>query len=256
MDLAAFHDEGHGFDAFGLHPSSLATAVRVGALIYERYFRVDSAGIEHVPATGPAILVANHGGMLPVDSAMVCLDVLRRTDRVPRPIADRFVPRLPIVSTWFARLGMVSGTRANVRRLLERGELLAIWPEGVSGPAKPYGRRYQLQRWSVGFAELSIRFRAPVIPVAVVGAEESWPVAVRLRGLRMFGTPYLPIPAVPVPLPTHYHLRYGAPIELYRDREPADADDPEIVRVAADTVRDELAAMIEDALDERPGVFV
>ena len=137
---APFHDAGHGFDVFGLHPPALASAVSASAPIYERYFRVESRGAEHVPADGPAILVANHAGVLPVDGAMLCLDVLRRTDppRIPRAIADRFVPRVPLVATAFARFGVVSGTRANVRYLLEHGELLAIWPEGVSGTGQ-YG---------------------------------------------------------------------------------------------------------------------
>jgi 1-acyl-sn-glycerol-3-phosphate acyltransferase len=252
---ARFHDAGHGFDEFGLHPPSLASAVEVSRMLYDAYFRVDSVGASQIPASGPAILVANHGGVLPVDAAMLCLDVLRRTEppRIPRAVSDHFVPRLPIVSTLFARLGVVSGTRANARRLLERGELLAIWPEGVTGPAKPFRDRYRLQSWRVGFAELAIRHRAPVVPVAIVGAEESWPLLGKLRGLRAFGAPYLPIPATPVPLPVHLHLRYGAPIVF--DRDPAEAADPEIVAGAAGVVHDALEQLIATALDQREGVF-
>ena len=252
-----FHDEGHGFDLFGLHPPTLATAVSAARPLYDRYFRVDSRGIENVPSQGPAILVANHGGMLPVDGAILCLDVVKRTDppRIPRAIADHFVPRLPLVSTLMSRVGVVSGTRANVKHLLERGELIAIWPEGVSGPAKPFGERYKLQRWRVGFAELAIRYRAPVVPVAIIGAEESWPLALRLRELRVFGAPYLPIPAFPVPLPTHYHLRYGPAIRLDHGLVPSDADDPAIVAAAATRVHDAVEQLMADALRERPGVF-
>ena len=255
LTTAPFFDEGHGYDVFGLHPPSLARVVAASRPVYERYFRVDSEGIEKIPARGPAIVVGNHGGMLPVDSAMLCLDILMRMDppRIPRAVADHFVPRLPLVSTLFARLGVVSGTRANVRRLLERGELVAIWPEGVSGPAKPFRQRYELQRWSVGFAELALRYGAPVIPVATLGAEESWPVLARFRGLRAFGAPYVPIPMSPVPLPTHYHIRYGAPIRF--DAEPEAADDPRTVASAAEQVRDALERLITDARDVRRGVF-
>ena len=254
---APFHDAGHGFDVFGLHPPALATAVELGTPIYERYFRVDSRGAERVPASGPVIVVANHGGVLPVDAAMLCHDLLLRTDppRIPRAIADRFVPRLPIVSTLFARLGVVAGTRANVRRLLEDGELVVIWPEGVSGPAKPMRERYRIQRWSVAFAELAIRYRAPVVPVAVLGAEESWPLAAKLRGVRAFGAPYWPIPLSPLPLPAHYHIRYGAPIELHHDRVASDADDPAIVAAAAAEVRTALERSIDDARIARRGIF-
>jgi 1-acyl-sn-glycerol-3-phosphate acyltransferase len=254
---APFCDAGHGFDAFGLHPPALARIVSLSAPLYERYFRVESNGIEHVPALGPAILVANHAGVLPVDAAMLCLDVLRRTEppRIPRPIADRFVPRIPLVATAFARWGVVSGTRANTRYLLEHGELLAIWPEGVSGPGKRFRERYQLQRWSVGFAEHAIRHHAPVIPVAVLGAEESWPLAARLRRVRAFGAPYWPIPTVPLPLPAHYRIQYGPPMHLDRGHVPADADDPDIVSTAASRVRAALQQLVDDARNARRGLF-
>jgi 1-acyl-sn-glycerol-3-phosphate acyltransferase len=254
---AAFNDAGHGFDVFGLHPPTLAGIVSASAAIYDHYFRVDSRGAEHIPKTGPAILVANHAGVLPVDGAMLCIDVLRHTEptRIPRPVADHFVPRMPIVGTWFARFGVVSGTRANVRYLLEHDELLAIWPEGTSGPAKKFRARYRLQEWRVGFAEHAIRHRAPVIPVAIVGAEESWPLIAKLGGIHAFGAPYWPIPLVPVPMPAHYRIRYGVPIHLDRDLVAGDADDPGIVAAAADRVRTELQQLVEDTRNARRGVF-
>jgi 1-acyl-sn-glycerol-3-phosphate acyltransferase len=254
---APFHDAGHGFDVFGLHPPSLASAVSACAPIYERYFRVDSIGAEKIPRSGPAILVANHGGVLPVDAAMLCVDVLRRTDppRIPRAIADHFVPRVPLVSTLFARLGVVSGTRTNARHLLERDELIAIWPEGVTGPGKPFRERYKLQTWRVGFAELAIRYRAPVIPVAILGSEESWPLVGKVRGFRAFGAPYWPIPLAPLPLPTHYYIRYGTPIHLGEGCIPSDADDPALVALAAERVRAELEQLIHDSRVARRGIF-
>jgi len=252
---APFHDAGHGYDEFGLHPPSLAAVVEASRAIYESYFRVDSQGASSIPASGPVIVIANHAGVLPVDAALLCLDIVLRTDppRIPRPVADHFVPRLPLASTLFARLGTVSGTRANVRHLLERGELIAIWPEGVSGPAKPFRERYRIQSWRVGFAELAIRYRVPIVPVAIIGAEESWPVLARLRALRVFGAPYLPIPATPVPLPVHFHLRYGPP--LVADRDPADANDPAIVADVAAAARAALEGLIATALRDRGGVF-
>lgn len=227
-----FHDEGYGYDIFGLHPASVERALRSAMPVYRHYFRVASRGIGHVPAQGGAILVANHGGMLPIDAAMLWVDVVHRTNRIPRTIADRFVPRLPFVGSTFARTGVVSGTRANVRRLLERGELLAIFPEGVAGPAKPFRERYQLQQWRVGHAELALRHRVPIVPVAIIGAEESWPLLLRLP-LRLFGAPYVPIPRTLIPLPVRFELHYGRPLELHR-HYPADAaDDPTCVAAAA-----------------------
>ena len=253
---APFHDEGYGYDVFGLHPPTLERMLAFGAPIYDRYFRVESEGIEHVPTRGAAILVANHGGMLPVDAAMLCFDVLRRLapSRIPRPITDRFVPRLPVVGTLLARCGAVSGTRRNATHLLERGELLAIWPEGVSGPAKRFRDRYRIQSWHPGFAELAIRHRAPIIPVAVLGAEESWPLLAKLD-LHWFGAPYLPVGVWPAPLPAHYRIRYGEPIELARDHAADAAGSPAVVSAAAARVRSILEQQIEDLRMIRRGVF-
>ncbi len=250
---APFHDAGHGYDVFGLHPPLLASAVAAASFLYTRYFRVKSSGAFRIP-DGPVILVANHAGVLPVDGAVLCLDVLVQTrpPRIPRPIADHFVPRLPLISTLFSRLGVVNGTRNNVRELLSRGELLVIFPEGVSGPAKEFRDRYRIQNWTVGFAELAIRHHATIVPVSILGSEESWPLLTKL-GVHVFGAPYLPIPLSPVPLPVHYEIRYGTPMVFERSRR--DADDPRVVAAVADEVRAALEQGIADARVARRGLF-
>jgi len=257
VQTPSFRDAGHGFDVFGMHPPFVARVLQATRLLYERYFRVESRGAAHIPAHGAALLVANHGGVLPLDAAVLCLDVLRRSNppRIPRPVAERFVPRLPLVSTLLARCGVVSGTRANVRRLVEQGELLAIFPEGVRGTAKTLRERYQLQRWSVGFAELALRHDVPVVPVGIVGAEESWPVAFKLPALRPFGAPYFPVPVSPLPLPARIHVRYGAPLRLAALVGPGSADDPARVAAAAGHVQEAVVALIREARAERAGVF-
>lgn len=246
-------DAGHGYDELGLHAGAVRRAAAWAGPLYDHYFRVESHGHQHLPATGPAILIANHSGMLPLDGAMLWLDVRRRARRTLRPVGDHFVSGLPLIGTWFARAGVVSGTRANVRWLLERGALLAIFPEGTAGVAKPPRERYRLQRWTVGHAELAIRHRVPIVPVAIVGAEEAWPLALRLRWLRPFGAPYLPVPWSPVPLPVRFHLRYGEPLVLHAGTQPDDADDPAVVAAAALRTRDAVAGLLERALAERAG---
>jgi 1-acyl-sn-glycerol-3-phosphate acyltransferase len=165
-------------------------------------------------------------------------------------VADRMVPRLPWISTLFARVGVVSGTRANVRRLLDSEELLAIFPEGVAGLAKPASERYRLQRWQVGHAELAIRHRAPVIPVAILGAQESWPLLLRLH-TPLFGAPYLPVPRYPVPLPVPYRIIYGAPLHLHTTVRPWQVDDPDVIAAAAARTHDAVARLVADGLAAR-----
>lgn len=251
-----FVDAGHGYDVFGSSPAWIAAAERALSPLYRGYFRVESQGIEHVPAEGSALLVANHSGMLPIDGMMIALDVLAKSSpaRLPRAVLDHFVPQLPVVGPLFARMGAVSGTRNNVKRLLEQGSVVILFPEGTEGIGKPFSQRYQLQGWRVGHVELALRYRTPIIPVAVVGAEEQWPQLARLT-VHALGVPYLPVPATPLPLPVKYHLRYGAPIALHERYSPERADDPEVLRVAAQQVKEAVAALVVEALSARRGVF-
>ncbi len=227
----AIDDAGHGFDALGMSADGVREALARTYWFYKHYFRVRSEGIENVPASGPAILAANHSGLVPIDAAMLYCDVVLKTDppRVPRPIADFFVARLPFFGVGFARTGAASGARANVDRLLAKGELLMIFPEGTPGIGKGVKHRYQLLPFRVGHAELALRRRAPVIPVGIIGAEEQWPQVARLDWLHLFGAPFLPIPMTPFPLPVTMEIRYGAPIWLDRMYDAARSDEPELL---------------------------
>jgi 1-acyl-sn-glycerol-3-phosphate acyltransferase len=251
-----FRDAGHGYDSFGLHPSFVHFGLGITRFPYEKYFRVQSIGNEHLPAEGAAILAANHSGNLPFDGMMLWSDVLRHTEppRVVRGIADHFVPALPFIGTTFARGGMVGGSRGNVRALLEAGELLMIFPEGTPGIIKPFRKRYQLQKFRVGHAELAIRHQVPVIPVGIIGAEEQLPSLFSSRRLgKLFGLEAVPIPLVPVPLPVRYYIYYGEPI--YFPYDVVQADDPEIVQEAAIRVQNAVEDLIKKGLQDRKGIF-
>ena len=252
-----FRDEGHGFDRFGLHPDYVAVGELIAGPLYERYFRVKSYEHHHIPAEGPAVLAANHSGTLPVDGMMMYIDVLRNTDppRSPRPVADYFVSTLPLISTFFARAGVVGGSRGNARALLEAGELLMIFPEGTPGIGKPFSERYQLQEWRKGHCELAIRHSAPVVPVGIVGAEEQMPQIARIPLGKGSAIPYLPIPATLIPLPVRYHIYYGEPLPFDKEFNPSDADDPEIVASCAARVKASVQALLQRGLDEREGIF-
>ena len=257
LDELHFADAGHGFDRLGMCRESVVRWVAGTRFLYEAWFRVDSRGIENVPGEGPVILAPNHSGTLPFDGMMLWADVARRSSppRVPRLVADSFVPRLPFVNTVFSRTGVIGGNRATVDRVLGEGEIVAIFPEGVPGIAKPRSERYQLKEFRVGHAELAIRHGAPIVPVAIIGAEEQWPELTRIESFHMFGAPYLPIPATPLPLPVKYRIRYGTAIDP-RDRwTPEQADDPAIVRALAGEVRRRVQTLVDEGLRERRGLF-
>jgi len=252
-----YADAGHGYDAFGLHPDMVKLGEALLGPIYDKYFRVTSYGCaEAIPVTGPAVIASNHSGALPIDGAMIWLDVLRHTSppRIARAVADHFVPMLPLIGTFFARGGMVGGSRGNARTLLEAGELLLIFPEGVPGISKAFKDRYRLQDWRVGHVELAIRHGAPVIPVGVVGSEEQMPQIGRIP-IQFAGAPFIPVTLPPFPMPVHYHIHYGAPIRTDRDYRPEHADDPAAVREAAARVKAAVQALLDKGVAERPGIF-
>jgi 1-acyl-sn-glycerol-3-phosphate acyltransferase len=255
-DGISFRDTGYGFDEFGLSPSWVTTSARTLAPVYDKWFRVKSYGNEHVPTEGAAILASNHSGTLPFDGAMIYMNVMRETEptRILRVIADHFVSKLPFVGAFYSRVGVVGGSRGNFRRLLENGELLLVFPEGVPGISKPFGSRYELQKWRVGHVELAIRHQCPVIPVAVIGAEEQMPQIGRIP-IHMFGSPFLPLTLVPFPLPVQYHIHYGAAIPIQQMYRPEQADDPDVLQRAAAQVKAAVQQLIERGLSERTSIF-
>lgn len=257
LDNLVYKDAGYGYDSFGMHPDWIFGGLGAVNLIYKSYFRVESKGAENIPTKGPGILAVNHSGTLPIDGVMLWADVLKNTNpaRIARPIADNFVPKLPFAGTLFARSGMVGGSKGNARRLLETGELLMIFPEGVPGIGKPFKQRYELQDWRVGHAELAIRYKTPIIPTAIIGAEEQLPQIGRIPGISLFGAPYIPITAVPIPLPVKYHIIYGKPIEV-NQYQPSDSYDPSITSFLANKVKEQVQELISEGLQHRKGIFL
>ena len=243
------------YDVFGMHPDWVGLVNAIVDLPYRYYFRVRSYGAEHIPARGPAILVANHSGTLPFDALMLCTDVPRQTEppRLLRAITDRFVSRLPWAGVGMSRIGAVSGALANVRHLLEHDQLILIFPEGLSAIGKPHTERYRLQPFHVGFAELALRHRVPVIPVAIIGPEEQWPVLAQLHNLHPYGLPYVPVVSTLLPLPVRYHIHYGAPLVLHGlEQEPITQSS---IEHASERTRRALQELIDRGVAERKSVF-
>lgn len=247
-------DSGHGYDEFGANRRAIGRAAAIGSVLHRYYFRVEASGAEHIPHTGAAILVANHSGMLPLDAAMLWMDVLMRSDppRLLRPVVDHFVPALPWIGSWFARAGATAGVGSNVSALLERGELVGIFPEGVAAIGKPHALRYRIGEWHVGHAELALEHGVPIVPVAIIGPEEQWRELGRIQRFHPFSAPYLPIPWLPLPLPVRYHVHYGEPLGF----GPAvPHPTPAEVERAAAASRAAVESLIVHGLRARKGIF-
>ena len=247
-------------DDYGRDPVYTARVERVLDVLTRRYFRLETSGIENVPANGRAILVANHAGPVPYDAA-VLMHVLRRvhpTRRDLRPLVEDNVYHFPYLGKLLSRVGAVRACQENAERLLEEDEVIAVFPEGSQGTGKLFKNRYRLQRFGRGgFIKLALKTRAPVVPVAVVGSEEAQPVLARMTWLSSsFGLPYVPItPTFPflgplglLPLPSKWRIQFGEPLDLAGEYGPSAADDRLLVNLLTSRVRSQIQSMLEGAL--------
>ncbi len=248
----------YGFDPFGFHPDHLHTAARMARWLYRSYFRAEAHGIEHVPASGRVMFVANHSGQLPFDGLVIGSAVFLEPPqpRLVRSMVEHFVPTVPFASYLLSRWGQITGTPENCRRLLRQDEAILVFPEGARGISKPFSKRYQLAEFGLGFARLALETDTPIVPVAVIGAEEQAP-AVNLKPLaRLFGAPSFPVvpypPFVPlVPLPVKYRLYFGEAMKLTGDPD----DDDELLEDQVKAVRNRIQSMIHLGLRARKHVF-
>ena len=246
-----------GFDSFGMSKDSLRRAVTVARWLYRHYFRAQAFGIEHVPAAGRMILVANHSGQLPFDGLVIASACFLEPPqpRMVRAMVEFFVPTVPFASYLFSRWGQITGTPENCRRLLSSEEAVLVFPEGARGISKPFSKRYQLAEFGKGFMRLALETGSPIVPIAVIGAEEQAP-AVNLKPLaRLMGLPSLPIvpypPFLPLPLPVKYRLHFGEPMHFTGDPD----DDDEVLDEKVKQVRNRIQSMIHIGLRERQHVF-
>jgi len=255
-------------DDFGLDPAYEARVQPLLDAIYTRYFRVQVEGAERIPSQGGVMLVCNHSGALPWDGVMLkaALRHAQPERRSLRWLTDDFVFHSPFLGAWLNRIGAVRACPENAERLLERGELLAVFPEGVKGITKPFRDRYQLQRFGRGgHIKLALRAKVPVIPVAIVGGEETYPVVYRVRAFaKALGLPYIPVtPLFPwlgpfglLPLPSRWHISIGEPLRELDGLDAYAAEDGVVVNDLNEQLRASVQRLVQDALRTRgPNAF-
>lgn len=234
--------------------------------LYRHWFRVEVSGISSVPADGGALIVANHSGTIAVDSVMTQLAIHDEhpAHRQLRMLGADLVFQTPFIGDLARRAGHTLACHADAERLLESGEIVGVWPEGFKGIGKPFTERYRLQRFGRGgFVSAAIRTGKPIIPTAIVGAEEIYPMLANATPLaRILGLPYFPItPTFPalgplglVPLPSKWLIHFDEPIPT--DHLPdGSADDPAVLFEVTDQVRERIQRRLFDLLAQRGGAF-
>ena len=236
-------------------------------VLYEKWFRIETLGMENIPDTGGALLVANHSGTVAVDALMTAVAV-REHHPMRRPLrmlgAD-LVFQTPFMGPIARKMGNTLACNPDAERLLSTGELVAVFPEGFKGVGKPYSQRYRLQRFGRGgFVTAAITTGVPIIPVSIVGAEEIYPLIGNLKPLaRALGFPYFPItPTFPwlgplgaVPLPSKWIIEFGEPIPTTGFGDNA-ADDPMVVFNITDRVRETIQQTLYRLLLRRGHPFL
>jgi 1-acyl-sn-glycerol-3-phosphate acyltransferase len=247
--------------AFGHEPAFLEAVAPLLEFLYARYFRVRMLGIENVPVSGPALLVANHSGGLPYDGALLIYGIFRNhpNHRRLRALVANFAFQSSWMSPVVRRIGGVRAASGRAKELLNAGELVGVFPEGLRGVGKLYRERYRLERFGRGgFARLAKETGAPIVPIAIVGAEEIHPILAKVTALAQpLGIPYIPItPTFPwlgplglLPVPTKWTIQIGEPIVV------PEGPSALVVPATAEGVRERIDAMISEVLTHRRSVI-
>lgn len=241
-----------GFDPWGFNLETSKIALAFFASAYERYFRVKTNGVDNVPSQGPVLIIANHSGQLPIDGILIGYAVANREKdpRYPRAMIERFFPTVPFLGNLLNQLGAVLGDPTNCARMLENDEAVIVFPEGIRGSGKLYKDRYQLQRFGSGFVHLAMKHNTPIVPVGVVGCEETIPAIANIKPLaKMLGVPYVPV-ALPFIFPAKVILNIGKPIYF----ENEDLTEEQVTR-RVEKVKKAINGLIAKGLEERQGVF-
>jgi len=235
-------------------------------LLYEKWFRVETRGLENVPDHGGALVVANHSGTIALDAVMTQIALLDHhpARRRLRMLGADLLFRFPFIGEYARKGGSTLACNQDAQRLLDNGELVGVWPEGFKGVGKPFSERYKLQRFGRGgFVSAALRAKVPIIPAAIVGAEETYPMIGDARtAARLVGLPYLPItPTFPwlgplglVPLPSKWIIKFGEPIHT-EDFDDGAADDPMLVFNLTDEVRETIQQQLYRLLVQRRSIF-
>lgn len=235
--------------------------------LYSHWFRVETRGLDNIPDTGGALVVANHSGTVALDAVMTSLALFDHhpARRPLRMLGADLVFQTPFLGEIARKTGSTLACSPDAERLLRNGQLVGVWPEGFKGVGKPFSERYKLQRFGRGgFVAAALKTKTPIIPCAIVGAEETYPMFGNVKTLaRIMGLPYFPVtPTFPwlgplgmVPLPSKWIIEFGEPIHTEKFPEGS-SEDPMLVFNLTDQVRETIQQTLYKLLVQRRSIFV
>jgi 1-acyl-sn-glycerol-3-phosphate acyltransferase len=268
-DLLPAGDGDRSLDDWGRSERVLSMIDPLLNFYYRYWFRVEAEGVENVPSQGGALLVSNHSGALPPDAPMI-MQAIRNEHPHPRPLyilGENWFKGFPGVGMLTAKLGLVGAHPENAQRLLrEEGRLAIVFPEGQKGSRKVLWQRYRLRRFGRGgFVRTAIRAGVPIVPIAVVGAEEAMPIFAHLRPLqRISGLIYFPLnhafpqfglAAALMYLPAKFRIRFLEPVDM-SEHDPEVADDTGAIQSIAEEIRARIQMQLDSMLADRDSVWL
>ncbi len=222
--------------------------------LFTRYLRVTCEGSEKIPKDGPCIVIANHSGFMGFDALMLGHQIFLKMKRVPRIIAHKLWFIHPDISIHASKMGMIPATLENGLKILEKDNILLLFPEGEEGNFKPTRLRYQLRKFRRGYVRIALRTGAPIVPAIVIGAEETNITLSQIRWAKQLFGIIIPVPLNVVPLPVKWHIRFLDPI--YLEKDPEKADDIQYVTKLSRQIRLNLQKEIHKSLRNRSRLFL
>jgi 1-acyl-sn-glycerol-3-phosphate acyltransferase len=249
----------HDADPYGLDPVRTKRAFFLVEQTVCRYFRLQTLGAEHIPP-GRSLIVGCHSGVLPWDAACLVVAIYRHTGRFSRNAADRLFGRCGPIARFLTARGVVISEQERLAELLRRDEIVVLFPGGAKDMTRPFWERYRVRPHRGfapgrgGYIRVALATGSPIVPVAIVGAEETHFLVKDVRPLaRLLGLPYAPLVLSAFPLPARFYIRFGAPLRL--DAPPAAADDQSVVDRLNTRVRHALQDLIDDTRRRRRGIY-
>jgi 1-acyl-sn-glycerol-3-phosphate acyltransferase len=251
----------YDYDPWGYSPKALKRFILPAAFLYRYYFRCETRGLENLPE-GRVLLIGNHAGQMAWDGLMVTTACIldARPPRLVRGMGEYWLGTLPYLSVLLDRIGSAVGTRQTCIDMLNHGECVMAFPEGVRGMNKVYADAYKLMEFGLGFMRLALETDTPIVPVSIVGSEEQNPGVADIKPLaRLFGMPSFPItltfpllgPLGMLPLPVRYHIEFGKPMRFEGHAE----DEDDVIEAKVEEVKAAISAQLARGRARRKSVF-
>jgi 1-acyl-sn-glycerol-3-phosphate acyltransferase len=252
------------FDDFGMDKAYIAAYGRtLFRFLADWYWRIEAAGIEHIPRQGRAVLAGVHRGFMPWDGVMALDLIVKNTGRYPRFLIHPGLVKFPFLANFMTKLGGIIACQENAAHVLERDELLGVFPEGIRGAFVRYSKAYQIQDFHRdAFVKIALRHQAPIIPFVTVGSAEIFPILGKLKS-RMWSRysewPAFPItptfPLIPLPLPSKWHSLFLPAMHVEREYPPSAAADASVVRTISAAIKQRMQSAIDEILERRRSIF-